>query len=600
MDMNVTRRLATILAADAVGFSARMEKNEEETFSLLKNLRQKIDTEIASHGGRVFGSAGDSVVAEFTSPVEAVRCALSIQTTLHTDDMPFRIGLHIGDVLVDGDNLFGDGVNVAARLEKLAPAGGICLSKPIADLVADKVDAQFSFAGDHKLKNIKKKIGVCVWPEQDAKAITKQARSYRLLALILTAVLLIAAVATYFFKPSTNSNLESGEPTLAVMAFDDQSPGPDRGYLSDAISDGILNNLSRYTTFNTIARTSSFKFKGQDASVESIRKALGADLLLTGSQQKIGENLTISVQLVDATTGEHIWSERFEGEVAQLFEFQGEIIRSVASTVGGRVSHYTPPKGTRSTVTAMHLAAEGFSHFRKPGREANARAVEFYEAAIEADPEASIGYMSMGFVHWSESHYASTNDEREAELDKAEAYATKAISLDGDNYLNHYLLGRLQESRGNLQAALQIYDKVKQLNPSYSNVFRASGSTKILLGDIDGAIADIQQAIDINPLHDWSYNTEMAFAFWADEQCDRALQTIQQVSNLPSRALPKRIVIQVCAGKIEAARTSMSELLEAIPNRTLQFEIDRYADVWTAPGGLERWLDDLRTAGMPE
>lgn len=592
----MTRRLATILAADAVGFSARMENDEEHTFALLKSLRHKIDAEIERHNGRIFASAGDSVVAEFTSPVEAVRCALCIQSTLNSAELPFRIGLHIGDVLVDGENLMGDGVNVAARLEQMAPPGGICISRPLADLVANKVDAQFADVGEHRLKNIRKKIGVSVWPEQDANAIVTDKSTTGSIAWMLVAALVLVAAAAYVLAPSG----QSGEPTLAVMAFDDQSPGPDRGYLSDAISDGILNNLSRYTTFKTLARNSSFKFKNQDASVETIRDALGADLILSGSQQKVGEKLMISVQLIDANTGDHLWSERFEGEVGQLFEFQGKIIRSVASTVGGRVSHYTPPKGTRRTVTAMHLAAEGFSEFRKPGREANARAVPYYQAAIAADPDASIGYVSMGFVHWSHSHYASTNQEREAELDKAQDYATKAIALDDSNYLNHYLLGRLQEARGNIQAALDIYDKVKQLNPSYSNVYRASGSTKVLLGDIDGALADIRHAIDIDPLHDWSYKTELALALWADGQCDAALQTIRQVSNLPSRALPKRIVIQVCAGELEAARSSMSKLLTAIPNRTLQFERDRYGDVWTAPGGLERWLDDLRAAGMPE
>nr|WP_286193673.1 adenylate/guanylate cyclase domain-containing protein [Tropicibacter sp. R16_0] len=592
--------MATILAADAVGFSTRMETNEEGTLALLKDARQTIDTEIEHHGGRVFGSAGDSVIAEFASPVEAVRCALRIQATLNTAELPFRIGIHIGDVLVDGDNLMGDGVNVAARLEQMAPPGGICISKPVADLVANKVDASFADAGEHKLKNIKTKVGVSVWPEQDAQRLTKQTGRNRTVGWILAAVVGLAVLAAYLFLPWSQDTIRSGEPTLAVMAFDDQSPGPDRGYLSDAISDGILNSLSRYTTFKTLARNSSFQFKGQNASVEAVRDALGADLILSGSQQKVGENLMISVQLVDANTGDHLWSEQFEGEVGQLFEFQGEIIQSVASTVGGRVSHYTPPDGTRETVTAMHLAAEGFSEFRKPGREANDRARPYYEAAIAADPEASIGYMSMGFLHWSESHYAGTNAEREGELDKAQDYATKAITLDDDNYLNHYLQGRLQEARGNLRAALQIYDKVKQLNPSYSNVYRASGSTKILVGDIDGAIADIQHAIAIDPLHDWSYKTELALALWADDQCDLALQTIQQVSNLPSRALPKRIVIQVCAGEIEAARASMAELLAAIPDRTLKFEIDRYTNVWTAPGALDRWLNDLRAAGMPE
>ena len=597
----MSRRLATILAADAVGYSARIEQDEEGTLAVLKAHRKIIDAEIEAHGGRVFGSAGDSVIAEFASPVEAVRCASKIQSSLgDINDLSFRIGIHIGDIVADGDNLMGDGVNIAARLEQKAPPGGICISRQVAEMVLEKLDISFAYAGEHKLKNISKKVGIWVWPEQQAKAVGRRAQPVRLIAIAACLVMLMVAVVGYWLQPWADKTTGMVEPKLAVMPFDDQSPGPDRGYLSDAISEGILTNLSRYKTFKTIARNSSFSFKGQDASVQAIRDALGVDLILNGSQQKVGENLVISVQLIDANSGDHIWSERFEGEVGQLFEFQGEIIRSVASTVGGRASHYTPPEGTRETVTAMHLAAEGFSHFRKPGQEANARAVKFYEAAIEADPEASIGYMSMGFVHWSESHYASTNQEREAELSKAEEYAKKAIELDANNYLNHYLLGRLHESRGNLDAALQVYETVKQLNPSYSNVYRASGSTKILNGDIEGAIADIQHAIDIDPLHDWSYKAELARALWADNRCDEALHTIQQVPELPSRSLPYLIVIQVCAGDQEGAKATMAEFLEAIPNRSLQFEIDRYAGVWTAPGGLERWLDDLRSAGMPE
>ena len=596
----MSRRLATILAADAVGFSAKMEKDEESTLEYLNGLRKIIDAEIEKHSGRIFGSAGDSVIAEFASPVEAVRSALSIQTALAASDMPFRIGIHIGDIMVDGENLMGDGVNVAARLEQAAPPHGICISQSVADLVLDKIDTPFFFTGEHALKNLSKAVSIWVWPEQEAKAVSNRLRKKPTMAWVFAAFMALAAFAAYLFLPWTQQRPGSSDPTLAVMAFADQSPGPDHGYLSDAISEGILNNLSRYTTFKTIARSSSFSFKGKDASVQSIREELGADLILSGSQQKIGEHLTISVQLVDANSGNHLWSERYEGDVGQLFEFQGEIIRSVASTVGGRVSHYTPPKGTRSTVTAMYLAAKGFSHFRQPGRAANARAVKFYEQAIAADPEASIGYMSMGFVHWSESHYASTSAEREAELRKAEDYAAKAAALDENDYLNQYLLARLQQSRGNLKAALKIYEKVMQLNPSFSNVYRASGSTKILLGDIDGAIADIGHAIAIDPLHDWSYKTEMARALWADERCDEALQTIRQVSEIPARNLPSLIVIQVCVGDLEGARETLAKFQEEISDRTLQFEIDKYDGVWTAPGVLDRWLDNLRTAGMPE
>jgi tetratricopeptide (TPR) repeat protein len=172
--------------------------------------------------------------------------------------------------------------------------------------------------------------------------------------------------------------------------------------------------------------------------------------------------------------------------------------------------------------------------------------------------------------------------------------------LDADNYLNHYLLGRLQEVNGNPKAALKIYDKVRQLNPSFSNAYRASGSTKVLIGDLDGAISDIRYAMEIDPLHDWSYEAELARALWAANKCEDALEAMQQVPELPARSWPDLAVIQVCVGDVEEARETIVKLIEAIPNRTLQFEIDRYSGVWTNPGVLERWLDDLRTAGMPE
>lgn len=599
------RRLATILALDAVRFSSMMEENEERTLRALQHYRFVIDDKIEGFAGRIFGSAGDSVIAEFASPVAAVRCATELQSALKESanslpserQMSFRIGVHTGDVMIDGDNLMGDGVNVAARLEQMAPEGGVCISKAVADLVLDKIEPEFHFAGDFKLKNIKKTVSVWIWPVLRGTWFKKHRRSRPAVAMAGFGFLVILALVVVSFSFFLHSDPADDLPSIAVMPFEDRSPGPDQGYLSDAISEGIISELAKFVPFRTIARNSSFAFRGKDAVVEEIRESLGVEYILEGTQQKIGEQLIVIARLLDADEETYIWTQRFEGDVAQLFEFQSEIIRSVASTVGGKLAVFPGLTGNRETVSAIHLSAQALKHLRK-GEDEEARLL--FEAAIEADPSAVYGYRGLGFYYRNGADHADSASSREEATQEARKMAQKALELDPENYLTHYLLGHLHLLSGEVAQARAKYDQTKRLNPSFSNAFVGGSSAPIYLGETDSAIADIEHGMKIDPLHPQWFHNQLAWAYWAAGDCDASKAAFLPVTRASAVSQKTRAAVLSCAGDTEKANRAMEIYLEARPGASLANERERARALWASADQLDRWLGDLRAAGMPD
>jgi len=384
-------------------------------------------------------------------------------------------------------------------------------------------------------------------------------------------------------------------PSVAVMPFVDRSPGPDQGYLSDAISEGLINELAKFAPFRTVARNSSFALRGEDA--DAIREALSAAYILEGSQQKIGEKLIVSAQLLDAISKTYIWTERFEGEVGQLFEFQSEIIRSVASTVGGKLAVYPGLSGDRQTVSSIHLVAEGLK-FLRAGDQENARLS--YEAAIEADPTYANGYRGLGFYYRNVANRADNSGDRQQLALEARKMANKALELDPENYLTHYLLGHLQLLDGDVAQAEALYNKAKKLNPSFSNAFVGASTVQIYLGEADQAIADIKHGMKIDPLHPQWFHGQLAWAYWASGDCDAAKAAYLPMTRVSQSAQKTRAAVLACAGDIEDANDAMEIYLEAQPAATLANERERLQDRWKTPAELDRWLKDLRAAGMPD
>ena len=313
------RRLAAILAADVVAYSRLMEVDEKATLATLNAYRGFMDDRIAEHRGRVFGSAGDSVIAEFASPVEAVRCAVEIQQELETRNselpedrqMRFRGGINLGDVVAEGENLHGDGVNIAARLEKLADPGGICVSGTAHDHLAGKIDLRLDDLGEQQLKNISRPIRVWRW--------------------------MVGEPVTAEPKKSDQPLPLPDKPSIAVLPFDNMSDEMDQEYFADGLTEDIITELSRFQTFFVIARHSAFVYKGKAVTVQDVGRELGVHYVVEGSVRKAGDRLRVVVQLIEAASGNHIWAERYDHDLTDMFDLQDEVTRSIVAAIPGRL-----------------------------------------------------------------------------------------------------------------------------------------------------------------------------------------------------------------------------------------------------------------------
>lgn len=419
-------------------------------------------------------------------------------------------------------------------------------------------------------------------------------RSPYWVAAALLAVVCLLAVWAFSLRP------DAPHPTIAVLAFDDLSAAPDRGYFSDAISEGIITELARFSEFDTISRNSSFSFREETKDIREIGEILGATYILEGSQQKSGEALLVTAQLIDAQTGIHIWSETYTVEVADLFDVQGEIVRKIAASAGGQLTSYVPPQGHRGTVTAIHLNALGVDLLSSSVETDVDRALLLFEQAVIADPASPWGYLGLGFYYRYKTTFAEDAETKEAYLLEAEQMAREAAERAPDNYLTHYLHARLLVQRGDMEGAILKFRQAVAVNPSASNVLVGGSSAYLYIGENEQAIEDIRRAMEIDPLHpDW-YHWQMGWALWQVENCEEAHQSFLRMNIVPPMAHRMWAAIHVCRGEIEIGREALGVFMEVRPEATLTKERERDLNLWTASGALDRWLLDMRLAGMPE
>ena len=417
------RRLAAILAADVVGYSRLMEADEEATLATLNLYREVIDGLVADHRGRIFGSAGDSVVAEFASPVEAVRCAARIQHKLeeHNAELPdnrqmrFRIGINLGDVMAEGENLLGDGVNIASRLEGLADAGGICISRTVHDQVKNKEELGYEYLGEQEVKNIAEPIP-----------------AYRV-------IMETRAVATPHVA-SMDAMLE--RPAIAVLPFANMSGDPGQEYFSDGLTEDIITALALWRSFPVIARNSSFVYKGKAMDVKRIGRELGAQYVLEGSVRKSGNRLRITAQLIDAANGHHVWVEKFDRDLEDVFALQDEIAERITATLERALgkAELTRSKAKQpGNLDAWDYYLRGRSYLDEITKDGTAKAREMFERAIELDPGYADAFADLAWTH-SRDLLLECTDDWEGSIAQVYEAARRAVALDNASSRAHHLL----------------------------------------------------------------------------------------------------------------------------------------------------------------
>jgi len=476
------RKLAAVLSADVAGYSRLMADDEAATVATITEYRGVMGDLVTRHGGRVVDSPGDAVLAEFPSPVEAVAAAADIQHELGRRNgalpearrMAFRIGINLGDVIEQDGALYGDAVNVAARLEALSEAGGICISGTVFDHVDGKLHIPFAYLGEQQVKNIAKPV-----------------RVYR--ANVATS----AEVRT---EPRRTPR-RSGKPAIAVLPFVNMGSDAEQAYFADGITEDIITELSRFQELHVVARNSVFTYKGRPVKVQDVGRELGVGYVLEGSVRKAGSRIRITAQLVETETGHHLWADRFDESVEDLFSVQDEVTARIVATLAGRVEA-SERQRVRSldrteNMQAYDLLLRGREMWFRGNPECNREARRLYEKAIEIDPEYARAYGSLAWTYLLEALRRWTDDS-EAAIAKGLEFARKGVEINPASHSNYLALGQILLWQGHHESAVDAFERGVELNPNDGDGYFFLAYAMCLMGDAERAAALVHKGLGLN------------------------------------------------------------------------------------------------------
>ena len=500
------RKLAAILAADVVGFSKKMGENEDRTLRNLKACRAITDSAIESNHGRVFGSAGDSVIAEFGSPVDALVAAVEFQKNLRDrndavppeDHMQLRVGLNLGDVIVEGDNLFGDGVNVAARLEPLAEPGGILISGKFHDEVRRKLDLSFVSKGAQEMKNIEEPVPTFKVELSNASEVLQ--------ALAVPTISEPSPAQETAPAPDAPEATESKVPAIAVLPFTNMGGDPEQEYFADGITEDIITNLSLWRTFPVISRNSSFTYRGQSHNLKQVAQELGARYIVEGSVRKGGNRVRITAQLIDTDEDHHLWSERWDRTLEDIFDVQDEVSEAIARRVGPSVTGHEQKRLTRKrpeNLSAWEEYLQGLrcyyerqrTDYEDPGL---TQARQHFENAIELDPTLSDAHAYLAI--FGASHLVQRiSKDPEKTLDEMLFHGRKAEALNPENPLALMSIATAYFFQGDHPTALDHAQRAVQFNPSFAMSHLWLGLAEVHSGEYQQGESSILKAFELSP-----------------------------------------------------------------------------------------------------
>lgn len=479
------RKLAVILAADVAGYSRMMAHNEEGTRATLTAYRATIADIVGEHGGRIFNTAGDSAACEFSSAVQAVRAAVAIQRALdrrNTDlaeaqRMHFRIGLNLGDVMIEGTDLLGDAVNVAARLQEVAAPGGICISDNMRTQIEGKLDFPLVALGERNLKNIPRPVTVhrVEWRLEDAAAS--------------------GVLGGQVSLPD--------RPSIAVLPFANMSGDAEQEYFADGITEDIITELARYRWFFVIARNSVFTYKGRAVDIKQVARELGVRYVLEGSVRKAGNRIRVTAQLIEAETGNHLWAERYDRDYADVFAIQDELTQSVVGAIEPEILLGESRRATHKSIDnldAFDLANRGIWHFYQFGQQENREGERLLRRAIELDPKLSRGHMGLGRLLFGRSWWGWSDDIRR-DLSTAYDAAQRAVALDDRDPYNYYAASMTATMIGRHRQGVAHAQRCIDLSPNFALAFLALGLARIFSGNFDDAVDPFVRGMRLSP-HD--------------------------------------------------------------------------------------------------
>ena len=618
------RKLTAILHADVKGYSRLMGDDESLTVRALKECRNLFAENVKNHGGRIVNAPGDSILAEFPSVVSAVQCAVAVQAQLNNRNadlpdsrkMEFRIGVNLGDVIQSEDAIYGDGVNIAARIEALAEPGGVSISRTVYNHVHNKLEYGYQYLGEHHVKNIADPVRVyklLTAPEDAGKLIgdpeLKPASPKGLYVALALAVLIISTITVWqlYLRPSEKEAM-SGEtvvdplldkPSIAVLPFVNLSKDPEQEYFSDGITNDIITALSKFGDLLVIASNTTFTYKGKAVNIESIGSELGVRYVLEGSVQKTGSKVRINAQLIDAITGFHIWSERYNLEIKEIFQVQEEIVQTIVGKLAVKIEAVERQRVLKKKTDSLEaydylLRGKEYS-LRRTCSDIN-KSREMFEKAIELDPDFSAAYAGLSTAFALYGTYGCTEFYAQA-LEHAEGLAQKSLKLDDSNEDAYAQLGYVYTYSKRYDLAINYLNRSIELNPNNAQSLRRLGMVLLWSGNQNEAIQALESAARYDPNSTPGGFMALGGGYYLKGEYNKAINVLEEgVTRWPGW-VGNNIILTATyaqADRLADAEREAKEVLRLDPF----FEVGNYGTVFQNQKDRDKIVDGLRKAGL--
>lgn len=627
------RRLAAILAIDVQGYSHHTERNEEASTVTLRMYRAVLEEAISAHKGHIFSSAGDGVVAEFPSIVEAIRCAVEIQNEIaernesvpEKERMQFRIGVNLGDVIAEGNNVYGTGVNVAARLEQFAEPGGICVSQTVYDQVRKIIEIPFQDIGERRLKNISEPVHVyritpepLPWPRRFFSRASVR-RGLGVAAGALALFLAVAAGSLYLRQPAALWDAVLGNavklpehPAIVVLPFDDMSPTHDQQYLADGITEDLITGLAKIPELLVMARTASFAYKDKSTDVRQVRKDLGVHYIVDGSLQRSDHDVRVTAQLIDSSTGRQLWADSYDRRIESIFTIRDDITRSIAGTLGGLSGKLAKAEVARlsgkdpNSFTAYDYLMRGWYEWHKFTPESNAASRELFEQARKIDPNYARAYVGLCWAYANDFDYEWTSDYAKT-LKLTLDMASEAVRLDPNDYQAHWALAWAYLYHRQHNKAVAEYARARELNPNDAELIAEMANFLIFMGEPKQAIEHAKEGMRLNPFHENWYDEYLGWAYAEAGMPKRAIEVFQKAIDFQNPADDQLWYFPTIAaayadpavGRPDDARKIVKTLLSRKPKYST-FESVSRAFPYKTKELTDRYVNAARSVGLPD
>ncbi|GAB2175921.1 adenylate/guanylate cyclase domain-containing protein [Dongia sp. agr-C8] len=575
------RRLTTIVAADVVGYSRLMEVDDAGTLAALKERRKSILRPLAAqHGGRLFKVMGDGVLLDFSSPVKAVEFAIALHRAMDAANdsleearrMVLRIGINLGDVIVEGEDLYGDGVNVAARLQALAAPGGICVSAVVHDQIANKVPVRFDDIGEPALKNISRPVRAFLASVGRAPGVVDD--------------------------PLTAAR-DVRKPSIVVLPFANMSDDSEQEFFADGLTEDTITELSRFRDLLVISRNSSMKYKGQAVNVRDVAKALDVQYVIEGSVRRAGNRVRITVQLIDGETDRHVWAEKYDRELEDIFAIQDEVVRTIVAILPGRIEAATRARAENKPTSSMAafecVMAARLLHHRST-REDNAQATAMIDRSIALDPRYAHARAWRACIlgqAWVNGYCA----DRDATWDEVLAELERAAALDDNDSDVHRISAAIAVARNDLDKASYHQERALNLNPNDDLIVVQQGELLTWLGRAEEGIDWIRQAMRLNPYHPARFWGHLGRAFFVARRYAEAIDAINRISPLDAGHHALLAASHAGTGDASTAESHAAQLLKLAPDFTVAAHIATMHHGQAADEAHHR--DLLLKAGLP-